>query len=112
VLCTTCHDDTNGQTITPTPRDRLRAGHELIEKLWSDGQTVASSQSKNLALVAERCAHDNSFVSELLVVPAQNVTFRRAIERGGSHAYIWRTLMTPGSVSPAKACAQIYVLVT
>ena len=58
------------------PGDGVVACHELIQQLGGDCQTIAAREGENLALVAEGCAHDNSFVAELLVVPAQNVTFK------------------------------------
>lgn len=46
----------------------FRARRQLVQELRRDGQTIASSQLGDLALVAEAGAHDNRVVSVLFVV--------------------------------------------
>ncbi|KAH3664294.1 hypothetical protein OGAPHI_004646 [Ogataea philodendri] len=48
--------------------NRLLRIDQLLQKLWSDGQEVATGESSDLTNISERSTHDNGLVSVLLVV--------------------------------------------
>lgn len=72
-------------------------GHEKIT--YGNGEVVTASELGDLTNIPERCAHNNSLVSVLLVV------VENALHRLDTRVFLGRVLLLGGSLEPVENAA-------